>query len=98
MATVAELATVSASLAAKQQALIDAREAVLSKNDDVAAVLVTEQAAVDTANAAFNAALATARDATGWTAANEALEAANMEYLDAKANFEMALSQLAPLE
>lgn len=98
MSTAADLATAAGDLAAAQAALASARAAVLAKNDDVAAVLTTEQAACDTANAAFTAALATARDATGWTAANNAAEAATTAYFDAKATFETVLSELESLE
>lgn len=98
MSTTGDLATAAADVTAKLQAMRDAREAVLGKNDDVAAVLTTEQAALDTANQAYTAALVTARDATGWTAANVAFDEATSEYLDAKANFETVLQQLEPLE
>jgi hypothetical protein len=98
MSTYADLSTVALALHDAQATLQTKRAALEAKEPSVAAVLTTEQAAIDSATATFEAAREVARESTGWNTANAELSAAQTAYTDAKLNWETVISSLAPLE
>lgn len=98
MSTYADLSTVALAVHEAQSALQTKRAALEAKEPSVAAVLTTEQAAIDTATATFEAAREVARESTGWNAARAELDAAQTAFIDAKANWETVVGGLPPLE
>lgn len=98
MATYGDLATVAAAVGEALETLAGKRAALETKGPAVEAVLTTEQAAVDAATTAYNAAREIARESTGWNAANAEVAAAITAYETARNNFNGVVSQLDPLE
>lgn len=98
MSNYADLSTAAAGVATTKVEYETKKAALEAKEPDVAAVLTAEQAALDAATNAYNAARATARDAVGWTAAKSDADSARDAYMAARANFDSVVSQLEPLE
>lgn len=98
MSTYQDLATAAADVGAALDTLQTKRAALEAKGPAVEAVLTTEQAAIDSATAAYNAAREIARESTGWNAANAELATAQATYTTAKNNFDLVVGGLTPLE
>jgi hypothetical protein len=98
MSTYQELADASVAVHQALSALDTKRAALEAKEPLVLAVLTTEQAAIDGATTAYNAARDIARESTGWAAARAELTAAEAAYTAAKETFETVASSLPPLD
>lgn len=98
MSTVSELADAAALVRDTYATLVAAREGVATKNDELAAMLADEQAAIDAAYAVMNAARPVAEEAVGLSSLNATLDAAYAAYYEAKSNFEEVMRSFEPLE
>lgn len=98
MASYIELSAVALTVGEALETLRAKRAALAELDPAVTAAITADQATLDTAIATFETARAAARDATGWTAANDELTAAQTAYTDAKAAWDTFVQTLDPLE
>lgn len=96
MSTISDVRNGLESLDFRQSILDTANTNLEAADAAVAALITTEQAALDAANAAFIAARASARTSTGWDAVFAAQQSAQADRDAAYADFETAVTQWEP--